>query len=413
MARTLSVSLWLAAVLALAGCNKPTVPVPPAIPSGIGALEPATPEGNLSLAPGPVAPAPVAPPPAGGSMPAPLTSISPPMDLLKEIDASRDARSGTWTTRDGALISPATPAAALQILYQPPPAYRWTVVAQRLSGSESLNLGFVIEQRPAMCALEGWGQKLSGLSLLDGQTGDNNATTVRQPVLVEGRPNTIVLTVRPSRVVCEVNGRTIIDWTGSPQQLSLDRRYWDKVGGGQLFLGSWGSSYAISKCQVEVLPLSEALASRNPSAASAPATSASPTNAARNWPVPSGWEKLEDAANGFRVAFPVKPFNQPQSAGVQYLAEHDNMAFSAQMVPAESRGAREDVVLSRLCQQTFNTGEHRLLTVGTPTHDGKKWALLAVARDDEGQIYTIRMYLKSGRLFTAFVLTDAGDERQP
>src|SRR5262245_15524239 len=188
MSRAPSIA-WLAAALAISGCQKPAQPVAPSIPSGIGALEPAAPEGNLSPAPSPAVPAPAAPPPTEGTMPTPLTSVSPPMDLFEYVDASRDARSGVWTMRGGTLISPATPAAAIQINYQPPPAYRWTVVAQRTSGSESLNLGFVIEQRPAMCALEGWGQKLSGLSLLDGQTGDNNATTVRQPVFVEGQPN--------------------------------------------------------------------------------------------------------------------------------------------------------------------------------------------------------------------------------
>jgi hypothetical protein len=195
-------------------------------------------------------------------MPAPLTTTSPPYDLFKLIDVAHDARIGVWTIRDGAIVSPIAPAAALQIPYQPPPAYRWTVVAQRESGSGSLNLGFVIEQHSAMCVLEGWDQKLSGLSLLDGRTGDNNATTVRQKVLHDNLPNIIVITVRPSRVVCEINGQTIIDWTGSPQQLSLDRRYWKNLGG-QLILGSWDASFAISKCQVEVLPLAEALGSGN------------------------------------------------------------------------------------------------------------------------------------------------------
>ena len=398
--------MLLSAVLLSAGCQKPAPSATPPAGEGVGGLQPVSPQAGNASATVP-SPAPLAAP-TGGTMPAPLTSISPPYDLLKEIDVARDSKNGIWTMSSGTLVSPATSAAALQILYQPPPAYRWTVVAQRLSGSESLNLGFMIEQQQAMCALEGWGQKFSGLSLLDGKTGDDNVTTVRQPVFKDGQPNTIVLTVRPTRVQCEVNGRMIIDWTGSPQQLSLDRRFWDKNKlGGTLFLGSWDTSYAISKCQVEVLPLSEALASRN-QGADQPAA----TGAVKNWPVPTGWERLEDTGNGFRAAFPVKPFNQPQSAGVQYLAEHDNMAFSAQMAPAQG-GGREDVALSRVCQQTFNTGEHRLVTVGTPTHDGKIWSLSAVARDDKGQIYTVRMYIKSRRIFTAFVLTDSGDERKP
>ena len=197
-------------------------------------------------------------------MPAPLTTISPPIDLLKEIDVSRDSRNGTWTWREGSLVSPGISAAALQIPYQPPPAYRWTVVAQRLSGTESLVLGFPVDNRDAMCALEGWGQRISGLNLLDGQTGNNNATTVREPVFKEGQPNTIVVTVRPTRIQCEVNGRMIIDWTGNSRQLSLDRRYWKNVGDGQLFIGSWDSSYAIGTCQVQILPVAEFFAPAPP-----------------------------------------------------------------------------------------------------------------------------------------------------
>lgn len=341
-------------------------------------------------------------------MPAPLTTISPPFDLFKQIDVARDSKNGIWTMSGSTLTSPATPAAALQILYQPPPAYRWTVVAQRLSGSESLILGFTIEQHQAMCALEGWGKKLSGLNLVDGRTGDNNITTVRQPVFRDGQPNTIVLTVRPTRVQCEVNGRMVIDWTGSPQQLSLDHRFWDRNKlGGTLFLGSWDTSYAISKCQVELLPLSEALVSAKPR------TAARQGSAPAGWPVPDGWHKLEDAASGFRAAFPAEPVTQPQGGGVQYIAEHEGMAFSAQMSPVNSGGGSDDAALGRLCQETFNTGEHRLLSASPVTKSGNVAKLSAVARDDDGQLYTIEMHLESGRLFTVFVVTSAGHEGKP
>lgn len=153
----------------------------------------------------------------------------------------------------GSLVTPRGEAATLVIPCAVPPQYTLTVVAERTAGNGSLNIGLIVGGRQTMLALEGWGVMASGLNTVNGLTADNNATTFRSPVFLPGRPGTIVCTVRRSSVQVSCNGQPVMDWSGDPGELDLDRRFWTEIPANRLFLGAWSASFRISK--LELVPL--------------------------------------------------------------------------------------------------------------------------------------------------------------
>ena len=155
----------------------------------------------------------------------------------------------------GRLVTPRDEAATLVIPCAVPPQYTLTVVAERAAGNGSLNIGLIVGGRQTMLALEGWGIMASGLNTVNGRTADNNATTFRSPVFRPGKPGTIVCTVRRSSVQVSCNGQPVMDWSGDPRQLDLDRRFWTNVPADKLFLGAWSATFRIS--ELELVPLAD------------------------------------------------------------------------------------------------------------------------------------------------------------
>ena len=141
------------------------------------------------------------------------------------------------------------------IPYPVPKQYTLTVVAERTAGTDSLNVGLIVGGRQTMLALEGWGVMASGLNTVNGRTADNNVTTFRSPIFASGRPSTIVCAVRESSVQVSCNGQPVIAWSGDVQQLALDRRFWTNIPADRLFVGTWTTTFRISK--LELVPLAQ------------------------------------------------------------------------------------------------------------------------------------------------------------
>jgi len=175
------------------------------------------------------------------------------VDLLALLNPQRDQARGQWRLEGGKLVSPMTQAAMIQFPCAVPEQYCLTMVAQSMAGSGGLNLGIVVGGRQTMVAFEGWRIKANGLNLVDGRSADNNSTTKIASVFLPGTPTTIVCTVRKSAVQVTASGRPLIDWSGDPSRLSLDQRFWSGGAPAKLFLGTWESSWQISK--LEVVPL--------------------------------------------------------------------------------------------------------------------------------------------------------------
>jgi len=195
---------------------------------------------------------------ASGSSPSaspPLLHDTGPVNLLTQIRPERDQVRGTWRMEGASLITPKDQAATLVIPSAVPLEYVLTVVAERILGNDSLNLGLIVGGRQTMLTLDGWGSKASGLNTIEGRTASDNVTTFRSPVFLPGKPSTIVCTVRLAGVQVSCNGQVVMNWTGNPDQLDLDRRFWTNLPRDKLFLGTWSSSFRISK--LELMPLAE------------------------------------------------------------------------------------------------------------------------------------------------------------
>lgn len=206
----------------------------------------------------PTSPTRIAPPTPDATIAADLPVIpagTVRVDLLSQIEPTRDQVMGLWSTDSGCLISPSYDTASLVIPSAVPKEYVLTIVAERVANSDSFGIGLLMNGRQVLVVLEGWGKTLSGLNTVDGRTADNNDTTYRSPVFVAGSPCTIVCSVRDSHIQVACDGRTVIDWRGNAHRLALDRRFWSDLPSDKLFLGTWHSSYRISK--LELVSLSE------------------------------------------------------------------------------------------------------------------------------------------------------------
>lgn len=181
-----------------------------------------------------------------------LPADGKPVDLLALIDPVRDEVSGEWKKQGKDLIAPRNLASSLTVPGKVPTAYKLTVVAERILGKDALNIGLVVGGRQTMLVLDGWGATTSRLT-----SSYNNHSTrdaaFHTPVFKSGESSTIECRIRDSSVKVICNGELVIEWQGNADALQFDRDLWENLPEGQLFLGSWDSSFRISKLDLQVL----------------------------------------------------------------------------------------------------------------------------------------------------------------
>ncbi|HVC98202.1 MAG TPA: protein kinase [Pirellulales bacterium] len=195
---------------------------------------------------------------AGGTPPMKAdldTAASGPIDLLTRIDPKQNAVAGNWQLVDGVLIAPVARYARLEIPYAAPREYRLTAVVECAQHTNSLALGLTMADSQFMLVIDGRRKNVSGLILVDGQDARVNPTTSkRESFLNDGRPNTIVCTVRKRRIQVTCNGALLVDWKADPQRLSLPTE-WEVRDRRRLFVGSVSTSYRFT--HLEVVPFGE------------------------------------------------------------------------------------------------------------------------------------------------------------
>lgn len=184
--------------------------------------------------------------------PQPAESI----DLLSMIDVDQDAVAGQWQKVDGVLESPKCYGARIEIPFEPPSEYELTVIATPLDEPNGLILGQLAQGNRFLALVNHNVQQdkaASALENVDGRNVRSNSTSLMADLLQKDRPSQVIVTVRKDSVVVRCDGRTIINWQGKPEQLSLGD-YWKTPNENALFLGAYDCRYRFSR--VSIAPIS-------------------------------------------------------------------------------------------------------------------------------------------------------------
>jgi hypothetical protein len=171
------------------------------------------------------------------------------IDLLRLIDPKKDTVSGEWVFEGTALVCvKLIEAERLQIPYIPPEEYVLTVVAERLSGVEAINVGLSSGDVQFHMVIDGWAKDgyFSGLSLVDKKFARENETTRAGQLLVNYRPSTIECSVRKSGLKMTVDGKVIFEWAGDIHRLS-NFPMLKTPNPKALYISGWATKYRFSK----------------------------------------------------------------------------------------------------------------------------------------------------------------------
>jgi hypothetical protein len=151
------------------------------------------------------------------------SAVEGKVDLLKVIDPARDAVEGTWSIEAGALVSPGTRWARLQIPVDLPEEYVLTAEIHRMSGWRNFGLGVIVGGRQTRVVLDSFLPNVgiaSGLTVKDSANGGMGETMHPGRAMVDARPTVVVCTVRKSSVRVSCEGVTVVNWSGDVGRLA-------------------------------------------------------------------------------------------------------------------------------------------------------------------------------------------------
>jgi hypothetical protein len=180
------------------------------------------------------------------------TPVRTPVDLLKLVDPSRDAVAGTWAIENGALLTPEVPWGRLEIPCLPPDEYELRVVATRVRGGDSLNLGLATKGRQFMVVLDGNGGTQSGLDLIKGKGFGENSTTFSEKVFPPGVPTAVLARVRKTGLTVSVGSRKVLEWAGDLRSTDV-LSSWYVRSNGTLFVGAYATQFRIDEMRLTPL----------------------------------------------------------------------------------------------------------------------------------------------------------------
>ncbi len=211
----------------------------------------------------------VSPVPPGGAPVDVLALDVLALDVLALVDPKKDAPHGGWNKADGALVSLEKNGANAVVEFPlvPQPAYRIEATVERRSSVGAFNVGLMVGSSPCYVGFDA--NKRTGLCLLNGKLAyaDTNPTMHDGVVFFDGRATAIVVEVTPESVRVTCDDKSIIDWKGDSQQLSLEKSW--SVTPGKLWLGSNNREFRVSKLTYTPLVASSNSSPRPP--ASGPA----------------------------------------------------------------------------------------------------------------------------------------------
>jgi hypothetical protein len=170
------------------------------------------------------------------------------INLLPLIDPGQDAIRGDWTIQDGALCVGVTDYARLQIPYRPADEYDFRIVFTRRSGDNGVSQHLAGAGRSFEWSVGGWGNRITGFSMIQGRLSNENPTTTRLGI-TNGQKYVSVVQVRKDGVRAYVNDRLVVerktDYSDMSKQPSLRLRDETRLG-----VGAWNSASVFHKIQV-------------------------------------------------------------------------------------------------------------------------------------------------------------------
>lgn len=199
----------------------------------------------------------------GPPQPAPKTpeqpqfSIGKRVDLLALIDPTRDAISGKWQ-RDGSALRCQGDLEynKLAIPIDVPDEYKLTMRVARVEGgqrnNESLFVSLPIGPFKANLAIDGYGSTASGIHIDQTIYRDNPFAYRGPPVIPVGATREIVIVQTRAGLNVTSDGKTIIDWKGTPRRFSFDTSW--VIPGNRLALASWFQGFRFEQLELEPLP---------------------------------------------------------------------------------------------------------------------------------------------------------------
>jgi Tol biopolymer transport system component len=144
------------------------------------------------------------------------------VDLLAAINPAAD----TWLgecRRDGEtlLLGKDGSPTRVQINRNVPEEYLLVAEIERISGTDGIQFGLVIDGQPVSFVIDCFRSTITGLGLVGGKHADDNLTTSHGRRLVNGQRHTVVIHVKKEGILASLDGRYLLEWKGAPADLML------------------------------------------------------------------------------------------------------------------------------------------------------------------------------------------------
>jgi hypothetical protein len=175
-----------------------------------------------------------------------------PQDLLHLLHPQEDGVKGDWALSKDGLTCPATMFARLQVPYEAPEEYDFTLVVERIGGDVALIVGLAMAGDARCQVIVDW-DGISGVDSIDGKHAKSNETTRPGAILKPGRPVSLLFSVRRDGLSLSVDGKVLFSWKGALSRLSYNEEY--AIPNRKALMVAWHSGgFRVKK--MELLPLS-------------------------------------------------------------------------------------------------------------------------------------------------------------
>ena len=141
------------------------------------------------------------------------------IDLMPQIDVTRDSVGGQWSKNRGNLSVDSSDSASLSLPFVAPQSYDFEVEFTRNTGRNSVALHFVAGEGQASFDLDAWNEHLAGIQSIGGNTlresGGDRMT------LINGQRYRASISVRPNLVQAWLDNRLIDTYSGDGSNLEM------------------------------------------------------------------------------------------------------------------------------------------------------------------------------------------------